>query len=93
MVFSFWMLPNIGLKLGLIFFSGNALLAKQCISGMLATVAGIGLTLLFFVCRSSDKMLPEFKKIPHYIWYDKSYTDKPDVISDKLNEFKVQLIF
>lgn len=42
-------LSNIGFKLGLIFFIGNGLLARKCISGMLATAAGIGLALLFFV--------------------------------------------
>ena len=42
-------LSNIGFKLGLIFFIGNALLAKQCILGMLATAAGIGLALLLMV--------------------------------------------
>ena len=42
-------LSNIGFKLGLIFFIGNALLAKQCILGMLAIAAGIGLALLLMV--------------------------------------------
>ncbi|MEQ1816103.1 MAG: MgtC/SapB family protein [Nitrosomonas sp.] len=42
-------LSNIGFKLGLIFFIGSALLAKQCILGMLATAAGIGLALLLII--------------------------------------------
>ncbi len=39
-------LSNIGFKLGLIAFLGSSLLARQCVTGMLATAAGIGLALL-----------------------------------------------
>ena len=46
---SIGILSNIGFKLGLIFFFGRSLLAKQCITGMLATAIGIGLALLFFI--------------------------------------------
>jgi len=46
---SIGILSNIGFKLGLICFFGNTLLAKQCLSGMLATAGGIGLALLFFI--------------------------------------------
>jgi len=46
---SLGILSNIGFKLGLIFFIGSSLLAKQCISGMFATAGGIGLALLFFI--------------------------------------------
>lgn len=46
---SLGILSNIGFKLGLVFFFGSALLAKQCVLGMLATAGGIGLALLFFV--------------------------------------------
>lgn len=42
-------LSNIGFKLGLIFFIGSRFLARQCVSGMLASAAGLGLGLLFFV--------------------------------------------
>ncbi len=49
MAISLGILSNIAFKLGLIFFIGSSLLARQCISGMLATAAGIGLALLFFV--------------------------------------------
>ncbi|MDP1557794.1 MAG: MgtC/SapB family protein [Nitrosomonas sp.] len=42
-------LSNMGFKLGLIFFLGGSLLAKQCALGMLATGGGIGLALLLFV--------------------------------------------
>lgn len=42
-------LSNIGFKLGLIFFIGSRFLARQCVSGMLACAAGLGLALLFFV--------------------------------------------
>lgn len=49
MAISLGILSNIGFKLGLIFFIGSSLLARQCISGMLATAGGIGLALLFFV--------------------------------------------
>jgi uncharacterized membrane protein (DUF4010 family) len=45
---SLGILSNIGFKLGLIFFIGNSLLAKQCISGMFATAGGIGLRCCFF---------------------------------------------
>ncbi|MEK7772695.1 MAG: DUF4010 domain-containing protein, partial [Pseudomonadota bacterium] len=45
---SLGILSNIGFKLGLIFFIGNSLLAKQCISGMFATAGGIGLALVLF---------------------------------------------
>ena len=46
MAISLGILSNIGFKLGLVCFIGSTLLAKQCISGMLATAAGIGLALL-----------------------------------------------
>jgi uncharacterized membrane protein (DUF4010 family) len=46
---SLGLLANIGFKLGLIFFIGNALLAKHCIFGMLATAVGIGLALLVVI--------------------------------------------
>ncbi|MDO8333191.1 MAG: MgtC/SapB family protein [Nitrosomonas sp.] len=46
---SIGIISNIGFKLGLVFFFGRSLLAKQCISGMLATATGIGLALLFFI--------------------------------------------
>lgn len=46
---SLGLLANIGFKLGLIFFIGNALLAKHCIFGMLATAGGIGLALLIVI--------------------------------------------
>ena len=46
---SLGILSNIGFKLGLVCFIGTTLLARQCISGMLATAAGIGLALLLFV--------------------------------------------
>lgn len=46
---SLGILSNIGFKLGLTFFFGSALLAKQCISGMFATAGGIGLALLLFI--------------------------------------------
>lgn len=42
-------LSNIGFKLGLVYFIGSTLLTRECISGMLATAAGIGLALLFFI--------------------------------------------
>ncbi|MBX3615694.1 MgtC/SapB family protein [Nitrosomonas sp.] len=42
-------LSNIGFKLGLIFFLGNRILAKQCVAGMLATAAGVGLALLLLI--------------------------------------------
>jgi len=44
---SLGILSNIGFKLGLLFFIGNSLLARQCISGLLVTAGGIGLALLF----------------------------------------------
>lgn len=43
------LLSNIGFKLGLIFFFGNRILARQCVSGMLATALGIGLALLLLI--------------------------------------------
>ena len=46
---SLGILSNIGFKLGLVCFIGTTLLARQCISGMLATAAGIGLALLLLV--------------------------------------------
>lgn len=46
---SLGVLANIGFKLGLIFFIGSAVLARHCISGMLATAAGIGIALLVSV--------------------------------------------
>ena len=46
---SLGLLSNISFKLGLIFFIGNRSLAKQCITGMLATAAGIAVALLFLV--------------------------------------------
>ena len=46
---SLGILSNIGFKLGLTFFIGSSLLARHCISGMLATAGGIGLALLLFV--------------------------------------------
>ena len=46
---SLGLLSNISFKLGLIFFFGHRLLAKQCVSGMLATAGGIGLALLFLI--------------------------------------------
>lgn len=46
---SLGILSNIGFKLGLTFFFGSALLARQCISGMFATAVGIGLALLLFI--------------------------------------------
>ncbi|UJP05913.1 MAG: MgtC/SapB family protein [Nitrosomonas sp.] len=46
---SLGLLSNILFKLGLIFFIGSPSLAKHCISGMLATAAGIGLALLILV--------------------------------------------
>lgn len=49
MAISLGLLSNIGFKLGLISFFGPALLAKQCIFGMLATAGGIGLALLFLI--------------------------------------------
>lgn len=42
-------ISNVGFKLGLIFFIGSKLLARQCVSGLLASAAGLGLGLLFFV--------------------------------------------
>lgn len=49
MSISLGILSNIGFKLGLVCFIGSTLLAKECISGMLATAAGIGLALLLFI--------------------------------------------
>lgn len=49
MAISLGILSNIAFKLGLIFFIGSSLLARQCISGMLATASGIGLALLFLI--------------------------------------------
>lgn len=46
---SIGIISNIGFKLGLVFFFGRSLLAKQCITGMLATAIGIGLALLFLI--------------------------------------------
>lgn len=46
---SLGILSNIGFKLGLICFIGNSLLARHCISGMLATAAGIGLGIMLIV--------------------------------------------
>ncbi|PTQ78524.1 uncharacterized membrane protein (DUF4010 family) [Nitrosomonas oligotropha] len=40
-------ISNVGFKLGLIFFIGSKLLARQCVSGLLASAAGLGLALLF----------------------------------------------
>jgi len=42
-------ISNIGSKLGLIFFIGSKLLARQCISGLLATAIGLGFGLLFLL--------------------------------------------
>ncbi|QOJ24649.1 MAG: MgtC/SapB family protein [Gammaproteobacteria bacterium] len=42
-------ISNVGFKLGLIFFIGSPLLAKLCVSGLLATAVGLGLGLLFIV--------------------------------------------
>jgi len=42
-------ISNIGFKLGLIFFIGSRLLARQCVSGLLASAAGLGLGLLFLL--------------------------------------------
>jgi len=46
---SLGIISNIVFKLGLVCFIGSALLARQCISGMLATAVGIGLALLILV--------------------------------------------
>ncbi len=46
MAISLGILSNIGFKFGLVCFIGSTLLAKQCVSGMLATATGIGLALL-----------------------------------------------
>lgn len=46
---SLGILSNIAFKLGLVCFIGSGLLARQCISGMLATAVGIGLALLLLV--------------------------------------------
>ncbi len=43
------LLSNIGFKLGLVFFIGNTMLARHCVSGMLATAAGIGLALWILI--------------------------------------------
>lgn len=43
---SLGILSNIVFKLGLIYFIGNALTAKRCATGMLASAAGIGMALL-----------------------------------------------
>ncbi|MDE2388946.1 MAG: MgtC/SapB family protein [Betaproteobacteria bacterium] len=42
-------ISNTGFKLGLIFFIGSRLLARQCVSGLLATATGLGLGLLFLL--------------------------------------------
>ena len=42
-------ISNVGFKLGLIFFIGSKLLARQCVSGLLASAAGLGLGLLFLL--------------------------------------------
>ncbi|MBX9893835.1 MAG: MgtC/SapB family protein [Nitrosomonas sp.] len=42
-------LSNTGFKLGMIFFIGNTALARQCVSGMLATAAGVGVALLWMI--------------------------------------------
>ncbi|MER0215941.1 MAG: MgtC/SapB family protein [Nitrosomonas sp.] len=42
-------ISNIGSKLGLIFFIGSKLLARQCVSGLLATAIGLGFGLLFLL--------------------------------------------
>lgn len=42
-------ISNTGFKLGLIFFIGSPLLARQCVSGMLATAAGVGAALLWMI--------------------------------------------
>lgn len=46
---SFGIMSNIAFKLGLVFFIGSTLLAKECITGMLATAGGIVLGLIFFI--------------------------------------------
>ncbi len=46
---SLGIIANICFKLGLIYFIGTSLLAKRCITGMLATAAGIGLALMIIV--------------------------------------------
>ncbi len=46
---SLGIMANIAFKLGLIYFIGTTLLAKRCITGMLATAMGIGVALLVFV--------------------------------------------
>ena len=42
-------ISNVGFKLGLVFFIGSRLLARQCVFGLLATAAGLGLGLLFLL--------------------------------------------
>ncbi|MBS0483952.1 MAG: MgtC/SapB family protein [Proteobacteria bacterium] len=42
-------ISNVGFKLGLIFFIGSKLLVRQCVSGLLASAAGLGLGLLFLL--------------------------------------------
>lgn len=42
-------ISNVGFKLGLIFFIGSPLLARQCVSGLLASAVGLGLGLLFLI--------------------------------------------
>lgn len=42
-------ISNVGFKLGLVFFTGSRLLARQCVFGLLATAAGLGLGLLFLL--------------------------------------------
>lgn len=46
---SLGIISNIAFKLGLIYFIGNTLVAKRCASGMLATAAGTGLTLVILL--------------------------------------------
>lgn len=46
---SLGILSNIAFKLGLVFFIGGSLLAKQCALGMIATSSGIGLGLFMFI--------------------------------------------
>ncbi|SFK70736.1 Uncharacterized membrane protein, DUF4010 family [Nitrosomonas aestuarii] len=46
---SLGIMSNIAFKLGLIYFIGNALIARRCATGMLTTAGGIGLALLIFI--------------------------------------------
>ena len=46
---SLGIMSNIAFKLGLIYFIGNALIARRCATGMLTTAGGVGLAMFIFV--------------------------------------------